>query len=201
MHSTLLIPNTVLGTVFIPTAHNFITCLERGKNSIIWRCRCFIMRKHFHLLSTVEWNGNGNFYACTMIPEHYKLVKAKQTKCDVTCHSVMTIPRSVTSGPSRPHSLLLHITVWKEKHWPMYMNMLLILVFVHWLVEYSAATNNYCHYELICRSIFSIICFASKFHYVIISDRPRHCIQMSFVQENPTTNNKEKHDILIFIHL
>ncbi len=39
---------------------------------------------------------NDHFYAHTMKPEHYKLVRAQQIKCNVTWHSVITIPWSVS---------------------------------------------------------------------------------------------------------
>lgn len=56
---------------------------------------------------------NDHFYAQTIEAEYYKLVRAKQTKCNVTWRTVTLIPWSVTPGPSKappPHYRLFYCT-------------------------------------------------------------------------------------------
>lgn len=70
---------------------------------------------HQQQLSFAHFSGdpNDHIYGHTTKPGHYKLVRAKQTKCNVTGRSVMTIPSSVNyTNKALPrdysHSLLSH---------------------------------------------------------------------------------------------
>ena len=64
---------------------------------------------------------NDHFYAHTMKPEHYKLARAKQTKCNVTWSSVILIPWSVSYTRSWESywaiQPLCFITVHQFKQW------------------------------------------------------------------------------------